>query len=1013
MLVRNGILTCFRQKGRTILFFLLLTALTMALLLAQGVMLYCDSALKQCDEQYRSIGVVEYMGEEYPSRDAADPAARKALEAFEGADPLSVPGVKAFTRGNTLSASAEDYFRNGGTIPYLNYAVIVAGHFTEIPTAYYTPLTEETQYWTAIINESLYSRKDYKNNIVDVILKDQSIQPEKDDIYALCGYFVTKITTWMPANGLKVFVVENIIPASELPYEKLDGGEVPERFTEWAEFLQIANNHIQVIPCTDVEDQQAFHQNEIRLESGEFPSEGECIITPDLAKQLELSPGDELELRMTAQSEGNAYVLRPTDETTRLKVTGITSASIDYYGTVWTVSGNAETPFFGYLLGTLSLENAKAEEAVLALRAAAPEGVRITLFDQGYGETVKPFNEVRSSAQNIFLLSAAGVLVVLFFFAFLYIGRQKDAIRTMVSLGTTNGKIALWMLSGAFVLILLSVGIGTAAGRLLQPFIMERIAASSGLTGTEHLSLQYSETDIGVVKEAAFTPVIALWPGILAAGGILLAALILCLFFLALARRGTTRVRGVNRVRVPHGKTSSSGFGPWRFAHLSILRGGFRTLVVPLVAAVLTVLIIFLSGVYQNWVTELADLQKSTQIDGMVLSLDGRSYADLSTSIVDIKRLRETEGVGEISVSKGVHYWLDSEMPEFGKGFGAESRDLWIYQQPNLVAVSELRAAKDFYYQEASVEWLEGWDESMLRETEVPPLIAFFDQSGRIVDEKEAEYLLNFEYPAVASRTFLDEHGLELGDSLYCQIQIEYSPYGGGRGSSGMKERMVCLRIVGAYKQQGSKAHIYIPGSAHCPTDILMGEEAAEKEETHRKYLRDNATFETCRFTLSSASLLDDFRAALSEKGFSEVGRIHKIRTTIVLSDAAYLKLKESMERNISIGRTVGILIAALVVVVGFLVSWLMTSSRKQEFALMRGFGAGRIRIFLSFFHEQFVLCLLGCLIGLVSLFWLYAGSPLQLWLAGAFFVLYLLGTVAAILVNGRMKLMDLFASKE
>ena len=79
----------------------------------------------------------------------------------------------------------------------------------------------------------------------------------------------------------------------------------------------------------------------------------------------------------------------------------------------------------------------------------------------------------------------------------------------------------------------------------------------------------------------------------------------------------------------------------------------------------------------------------------------------------------------------------------------------------------------------------------------------------------------------------------------------------------------------------------------------------------------------------------------------------------------------------------------------------------------MRGFGAGRMRIFLSFFHEQFVLCLLGCLLGLLSLIWLYAGSPLQLALSGTFFVLYLLGSVAAVIVNGRMKLMELFATKE
>ncbi|MBP5294967.1 MAG: hypothetical protein J6Y95_04530, partial [Lachnospiraceae bacterium] len=944
MLVRNGILTCFRQKGRTILFFLLLTVLAMALLLAQGVMLYCDSALTQADSQYRSIAVVEYMGEDYPSRDAADPAARKALESFEALDPEALPGVKAFTKGTVLSAEAEGYRRNGGKIPYLNHAVLVLSRFTELIKD-----QSEIPFRTAIINQSLYSRKDYTNNIIDILLEDADFRPGKGEEYVLCGYFVTKTTPEMPANGLQVFVVENVLPSDEPAYARVTDKTVPERFRGYAEYLELANNYVRVIPCADVEDQRAFHQNEIHLESGEFPGEGECVITPDLAAQLDLAPGDELSLRMAAQSEEDAYVLFGTDETKRLRVGGISSASIDYYGTVWTVGENAETPLFGYQLGTLSLENAKAEDTVIALRGKAPAGVRVTLFDQGYGETVKPFRQVRSSAQNIFLLSLAGVLVVLFFFAFLYIGRQRDTIHTMVSLGTTNGKIALWMLSGAFVLILLSVGLGTMLGRLLQPFIMEKVTAAAGLNEVEHLSLQYSETDVGVVREAVFSPKIPLWPCILAAAGILVSALLLCLLFLALTRRGTTRKRGKNRVRVPHGRTSAHGSGPFRFARLSILRGGLRTMVVPLVTAVLTVLIIFLSGVYQGWVNELADLEKNTQIDGVVLSLDGRSYAGLSTSLVYVRKLQEIEGVENVSVSKGSRYWLEEEMPDFGAGFGRENRDLWIFNQPDLTAVRELRAAKDFYYQEASVEWLEGWDEQKFGETETPALMELFDASGIVSLPEEIERLMNYEYPAVPSREFLTAHGLDLGDSLFVNVQIEY---GSGRHTV-MRERGVLLRIVGAYRQQGSEAHIYVPLSAYCPKDILEGEEAPPGEAYHRKYLRDSATFETCRFTLESASRLQELRAALSEQGFSEVGRIHKIRTTVLLSDASYLKLKESMERNISIGRTVGILIAVLVVVIGFLISWLMTSSRKQEFALMRGFGAGRMRIFLSFFHEQ------------------------------------------------------------
>ena len=265
MPVRNGILTCFRQRGRTILFFLLLTLLTMALLLAQGVMLYCDSVLKQCDEQYRSIGVVEYMGEDYPVSDKADSASRAALDAFLREDPLSVPGVRAFSKGSVYAAGTEGYIRQGGTIPYLNYAVLVTTHFSGI-------LDNLTRipYRTTIINQTLFSRKDYTNNIVDLVINDENFQPEQDDVYVLIGYFAVKLNYEMPANGLRVFVVENAVPSSELPYQKITDGTIPERFYELSDFLELANNYIRVIPSASVEDLRAFHQNEIRLDSGNF-----------------------------------------------------------------------------------------------------------------------------------------------------------------------------------------------------------------------------------------------------------------------------------------------------------------------------------------------------------------------------------------------------------------------------------------------------------------------------------------------------------------------------------------------------------------------------------------------------------------------------------------------------------------------------------------------------------------------------------------------------------------------
>ena len=73
MIVRNGIRSNLRAKGRTVLFSGMILVLTLVMILALGVRLYCDTALTQFDSAYRSIAVVEYMGSEYPDPAGAVP----------------------------------------------------------------------------------------------------------------------------------------------------------------------------------------------------------------------------------------------------------------------------------------------------------------------------------------------------------------------------------------------------------------------------------------------------------------------------------------------------------------------------------------------------------------------------------------------------------------------------------------------------------------------------------------------------------------------------------------------------------------------------------------------------------------------------------------------------------------------------------------------------------------------------------------------------------------------------
>ena len=1006
MFIRNGIKSILRERGRTALFSLLILLLTVTTILSLSVLLYSKAVMAACEESYRSIALIEYMGSEYPNEDEADAAARSAAEALTDETILSVSGVTAWSRGNTAFASTEGYERRFGTLPYGNRAVIVVSDVSE-PIhqwlrydEYNTPIPEEgaLTYYVCIMKNAIYSRTGKEGVYIDILTNDSGLVPEKGKSYVLNGSFVDTSGTagkgdGFPLNGYAIFQVESFFYSDALPYADYTAGmEIPDVFYQAAEQYSTMNNYVHVVPCRDVNDVYAFHQNEIQLAEGEMPDPAVpygCVISNYLATQLNLKPGDTFSAKGLQGTEQDRYKLTPTGETQTFTVSGITTDSPDYKGMVWVIAEDAQTPLFGYLLGTVSLGNAQAQAAVETLQALVPEQVRVTLLDQGYGNAVQPFREVEKTAVSVLMVCSVGIVAVLLLFAFLYVGRQQIAVQIMVSMGTPRGKIALWFLSGALVICGASAVLGTVLGTILRPAVFRIIVAIATRERGEFL--WYSETVLGVVKEMSFNPRIPLWPNLLVVPAIVVLSLFFCLYFLRLARRGGTRKRGKSKVRLPRGKTSTVGLGGFGFALLSIRRGGLRSLVVPLVSLALTVTVLVLGGVYQGWQNQLDDALENTQIEGMVVSLNGRNYSGLVLPMNNLRTLLGIEGIEDVSVSYGYHYWRVEEEPGFTNGsFGRAHRLAWIDVQPELVALNSLAAAKEFYYTDPAVVWLEGWDETCLADPDFTPLLYRIEEWA---DEKLI--------PAVCSTEYLQARNMALGDTFSCFVQVEY-------GSGYRKEVPLNLQVVASYIQQGSKAQIYVPLACYVPLSLL---DVTEDPGNIREW--DRYTFRTCRFHVPSAGQLDSVRQLLQEEDFSSVGHVSGNRTTILLRDASFLRLAENMERNIAMGKVMSAVISLLVVLLGFIISWLMIFSRRREFALMRGFGVQKRRIFASFFWEQAILSLTGCLTGCIVLIWLYAGGLAQPLAAAAYLVCYLLGATISIRMIGKTNLMELLTVRE
>ena len=117
---------------------------------------------------------------------------------------------------------------------------------------------------------------------------------------------------------------------------------------------------------------------------------------------------------------------------------GITNPAEAYSGSLWVsgAEGSFDSPLFGYQLGRAVLDNEKGREASDSLQAIVPDGVRVTLYDQGYSSAAQPLQAIKSTAMAVTAASACGTLVVLILFAFLFVGRERETVSILISLGT-------------------------------------------------------------------------------------------------------------------------------------------------------------------------------------------------------------------------------------------------------------------------------------------------------------------------------------------------------------------------------------------------------------------------------------------------------------------------------------------------------------------------------------------------------------------------------------------------
>ena len=1024
MIFRNSMLSIFRSMGKTALFTLLIFALTLVLTLGVSVWKSVEQFLVECNEYFTTVGLIEYMGTVYPSDTADDPGMAEAINSFDFEQITNDEATLLWDESTRAFGYIDGFWRNDKYMPSRMNSVFVIG------------LVNYHEYlglYSAIVLDSLYSVRGRPDTII--YLDEDFGTFEKKHYYLVFGELHPNRAPLLNLSrgefdnaiadslGIKISHMQDI--TSEDPDELY---RIPDNsvFSQVADTLQVTNNSVLVTETNDLMSLLPFHQQELYINEGraftqeEYENDEKVIVISEIiAARLGIRVGDTLNLSISKSDESGIYNSFWADHgfvyEDKYTIVGITNIVMDKGWYVY-IPNSAEVPSssfpIGYTVGYAIIDNESVAAFKSRVESSLEGRLELTIYDQGYSNVAIPFNTILSVSKIVTVVCLLVELAVMILFGFLFVYRQRETSEIMMALGAGKARIVSYFIFSAGLISLIATSTGAYAGYLLHDGIILMVAKAA-----ETITLidpRFSNANLAISRTLEFRPHLELQLFQYVGAIVFALAIIAILVFTGstfINRRPSQQSQnGPKKER----KTSQIGGGSSKYAILSILRGGARTIVVPILAMVVVIFFGQLTTTSLRYDQQLNSIHDNTTITGNYTAIKGKQINGLHINAFNIFNLYRSGQIDELVVSDNKpYYFLGTSILADGTsldvpplfvppGFQAARRESEIQNGPDLVAVNDLNTSPEFHYADSIVlNFMDGYDESFLATP--------FDEIRT--------------FTCLVPTSLMEENSIVFGDTIRVAVnEIVASP----DHNYEMIYKHYDLVVIGSYEKQGLEDTIYVPLSLFFDTSLLWDAgQNAEGPPTRtfetgytisdaQKDLIPPFTFNSTHFTLSDTHSLISFKEYLTDYGYSQANKISKLREFIVLKDASFNESVASVKQQINYINTLYPFLYVLVGVIAIVVSYLMVVSRKLEFAIMRGLGTTRIHSFLSFFTEQSILTILGILIGF-SIWIPVWGTPTTLHgaLSAGFFVCYLLGSAISVTIMSHSNVLTILTDKD
>ena len=1006
MFIKHSFKNILRSWPKSLLFFLLLAALSAILCIGVSLTSAIVGFIRDCNETYTTIAVFEYIGVDYPNENVFDSGIGQCFAGFDFDALADDPAVLNWDRYDTAFGYISGKTANSANPLYKNalVAVVYILSYNERLGAYQYAIVED------LLDPGAESISGY--------LITDGVKLEGAGIYLVHGTRTSSGTgSIMPFHnpiaesagvdgsvGNMIADVSTTLGNYEIPSDSV--------FYQIAATYTTINAGVTVFAANDLDAFLPFQQADISVVGGRSFTAEEynngakvCILPERLCELMNMGVGDKIDLSLAVRPgvveresywAGTGFAYEDV-----YTIVGIFSPNDDYRDTVFIPkSGSADLSAnrWSYTLGQARLKNSRADRFSAGIEPVLPPRVRMTVYDQGYAAAVTPLRDVLRIAVIVTVVCSLTALSVLALFGFLFVYRQRGLARIMRRLGAAKSSIRGYFTFGSGSIALISATFGAFISLKLSGSVMEFVRR---IIADRADDLRYSNAGLSVSKPIEFAPDIA--PGIFAltALALFILAILACLIFASLNIRSTAmNVRSNPRRKAGKAARSCSlSGGARKYAWLSVRRGASRSALPVVLCSFAAALLLQLTSTTEAYKASYRQLALDTDVSGYLTDFRGVWRNGLLVTGTVINDLYNCHMLSEISFSKTFHYSYGLEVPANPSPFSIAAFVGKIIAGSCYVWTNDLSAVQEFYgCSELPVTFIDGYDLSVF--SAIPP-------GDKPVTEMTDSFLLaqpkREPSPAIVSTAFLEDNHLAPGDIITVIIsdgtELNYDP--------------ADVRIVGSYIKQGVNDNIYVPLSEY----HLIRADGNSASRTVLYYdvpasyvywsdpdpdLLRNLTFGSLSFKIQGAYDIDAFKEYLYRQGYSEVNKARSIRSFVTIEDKTYTAALRAMEQRWWYMQKIFPALYILLELMAALIPLILIRMRKRESALMRVQGAAKSTVFFSLFLEQAALCLPGTLIGAVI--WLAVSgkaSRLGLTLVLLFALLWLLGAgISAFLLN-------------